>query len=108
MPYWTVDASMAVMTLLLGAEDAGLGALFFAVFHGERQVRRALGIAAVMQILGALALGYAAPPDPHPPTAGADDTGAFGSGRSALRKRRTPDDIIHRGGWRTSSERGTP
>ena len=26
-PYWTIDASMAVMTLLLAAEDAGLGAL---------------------------------------------------------------------------------
>ena len=32
-PYWTIDTSMAVMTLLLAAEDRGLGALFFGVFH---------------------------------------------------------------------------
>ena len=54
-PYWTVDTSMSVMTMLLAAEDAGLGALFFGIFRGERQLRRALGIPAVMQILGALA-----------------------------------------------------
>ena len=45
-PYWTVDASMSVMTLLLAAESVGLGALFFGVFKGERQLRRALGIPA--------------------------------------------------------------
>jgi nitroreductase len=103
-PYWTVDTSMAVMTMLLAAEANGLGALFFGIFRGERQLRRTLGIPNVMQILGALAIGYAAPPDPTPPT-GSDETGAFGSGRSAPRKRRTPDEIIHRGGWRTSSDR---
>ena len=35
---------MSVMTLLLGAEDAGLGALFFGVFHHEVALRRELGI----------------------------------------------------------------
>ena len=102
-PYWTVDTSMAVMTMLLAAENAGLGALFFGIFRGERALRRALGIPGVMQILGALALGYAAPADP--PTPGADDTGAFGAGRSSPRRRRTPDEIIHWGGWRTVSWR---
>ena len=34
-PYWTIDASMSVMTLLLAAEDAGLGALFFGIFQRE-------------------------------------------------------------------------
>ena len=62
---------MSVMTLLLAAEDAGVGALFFGIFRGERELRRALGIAPVMQILGAVALGYPAPPD----AAGPDDTG---------------------------------
>ena len=51
-PYWTIDASMSVMTMLLAAEAAGLGALFFGVFRGERQLRRALGIPAMMQLLG--------------------------------------------------------
>ena len=54
---------MSVMTMLLAAEDAGLGALFFGVFQGERELRRALGIPAVMQLLGAIALGWPAPTD---------------------------------------------
>jgi nitroreductase len=103
VPYWTVDTAMSAMTMLLAAEDAGLGALFFGIFRGERQLRRALGIPGFMQILGAIAIGYAAPPDETPPSG--DDTGAFGSGRSAPRKRRTPDEIIHRGGWRTPADR---
>ena len=40
VPYWTVDAAFAVMTLLLAAEDAGLGALFFGVFQGEAGAAR--------------------------------------------------------------------
>ncbi len=43
VPYWTVDAAFAVMTLLLAAEDAGLGALFFGVFQGRRSCAAALG-----------------------------------------------------------------
>ena len=44
VPYWTIDASMSVMTLLLAAEDVGLGALFFGVFRGERELRQVLGV----------------------------------------------------------------
>ena len=101
-PYWTIDASMSVMTMLLAAEDCGLGALFFGVFRGERQLRRALGIPPTMQLLGAIALGY---PDRGDSTAGGDDTGPGGPGRSAGRRRRRPDEIIHRGGWRVRPER---
>ena len=97
-PYWTVDTSMSVMTMLLAAEDVGLGALFFGIFRGERELRRALAIPPVMQILGAVALGYPAPVDAG--GGSGDDTG--GKGRSAPRKRRTPDEIIHRGSWRPS------
>jgi nitroreductase len=99
-PYWTVDTSMSVMTMLLAAEDLGLGALFFGIFRGERELRRALGIPPVMQILGAVALGYAAPVEAKPTTTDATDPG--GPGRSAGRTRRTPDEIIHRGSWRPS------
>jgi nitroreductase len=98
-PYWTVDTSMSVMTMLLAAEDAGLGALFFGIFRGERELRRSLGIPSMMQILGAIALGYPAPVEAG--VAASDDTG--GKGRSAGRTRRTPDEIIHRGSWRPSS-----
>lgn len=84
-PYWTIDASMAVMTLLLGAEDLGLGALFFGVFHDEAALRVELGIPEHLELLGAIALGHPA-------------TGAS-TGRSATRPRRTPDQIIHRARW---------
>ncbi len=85
-PYWTIDAAMAVMALLLAAEDVGLGALFFGVFNGEVQLRAELGIPGDLDLLGAIALGFAA-----------DD--ATGGGRSAGRRRRPPDEIIHRSRW---------
>jgi nitroreductase len=85
-PYWTVDASMSVMTLLLAAEHAGLGALLFAVFSGEAEVRAELGIPEDLQLLGAVALGWPA------------DDGAV-SGASARRPRRKAAEIIHRAGW---------
>ncbi len=86
VPYWTVDASMSVMTLLLAAHDAGLGSLFFGVFHGEDELRRVLGVPEHLELLGAIALGYRAPVGER-------------RGRSARRPRRRPDEIIHRGRW---------
>lgn len=90
VPYWTIDASMSLMTLLLGAQAAGLGALFFGVFQGEDRLRAGLGVPADLQLLGAVALGYARDDG---------DGGAAGQGRSAGRPRRNPGEIIHRGGW---------
>jgi nitroreductase len=90
-PYWTIDAAMAVMTLLLAAEDAGLGALFFGVFKGERELRQSLGVPSSLDLLGAIAMGY--PDDPTDPSGGTT------RGRSATRVRRGPDEIIHRGRW---------
>lgn len=87
-PYWTIDASMSVMTLLLAAEDEGLGALFFGVFKGERELRRALGVPPHLQLLGAISLGYPATADR-----------SASQGRSAARPARTPQQVIHRGGW---------
>jgi nitroreductase len=93
VPYWTIDTSMSVMTLLLGAEDVGLGALFFGVFNNETAIRAELGIPAHLELLGAIALG-------HPLTDRGDDTqqGAD-AGRSSNRPRRSPHEIIHRNGW---------
>ncbi|CAN5820806.1 nitroreductase family protein [soil metagenome] len=85
-PYWNIDAAMAVNTLLLAAEDAGLGALFFGIFHGEHDVRAVLGIPDDLELLGALALGYPAEVSEV-------------VGRSAGRPRRPAREIIHPGGW---------
>jgi nitroreductase len=85
-PYWTIDTAMAVMTLLLAAEDVGLGALFFGVFEREAELRAALGIPPHLELLGAIGLGYPADRETRP-------------GGSALRRRRPPSEIIHRGGW---------
>jgi nitroreductase len=90
VPYWTIDTSMAVMTFLLAAEDAGLGALFFGVFRGERELRQQLGIPSGLELLGAIALG-------HP--AADDDAALSGPGRSAGRSRRTARQIVHHGRW---------
>ena len=86
-PYWTVDASMSLMTLLLAAEDNGLGALFFGVFHNEDQLRSLLGIPEHLQLLGAVALGW-----PF-----AEDRAE--QGLSANRPRRRPAEIVHHGCW---------
>jgi nitroreductase len=75
------------MTMLLAAEDAGLGALFFAVFSGEQQLRTRLHIPDAMQLIGAIALGW---------PLGNDKSHA---GASAGRGRRNADQIIHLNGW---------
>ena len=87
-PYWTIDSSMAVMTLLLAAEDVGLGALFFGVFKGERRLRQRLRIPPGLDLLGAIALGHRC-----------DESGVEPAGRSTGRSRRRPNEIIHLGGW---------
>jgi nitroreductase len=84
VPYWTVDTAFAVMTLLLGAEAAGLGALFFGIFGGEAELRDALALPDPMELLGAIALGWPA--------------GEDRPGHSAGRRRRPPEEILHRGG----------
>ena len=84
-PYWTIDTSMAAMTLLLAAEDNGIGALFFGVFQREADVRTEFAIPDALEIVGAIALGR--PRDDHE------------AGRSSKRARRSPDQIIHRGRW---------
>jgi len=83
-PYWLVDGGMAVHTLLLGAVDAGLGALLFGLFAREEAVRAALGVPEDRDVVGVVALGHPLPSRP---------------GRSAARPRRAEDDVIHRGGW---------
>ena len=92
-PYWTVDASFAAMTMLLAAEDAGLGALFFGVFHGEQQLRTRLCVPDAMELIGAIAIGW---PDERVVE---NETPKTEKGLSASRARRSAEQIIHLNAW---------
>ncbi len=83
VPYWDTDTAMAAMLVLLGAEDHGLGALFFGV-PGPRHdaVREALGIPEDRRLVGVVALG-------------AEAERVRGSARS--RPRRGVDEVLHLG-----------
>jgi nitroreductase len=94
VPYWTIDASFATMTMLLAAHDEGLGALFFGVFNGEQQLREGLRIPTHLQLIGAVALGYERTPE-----ASEANDAAFSRGASANLPRLSTDDIVHYGGW---------
>jgi nitroreductase len=96
-PYWTIDASMAVMTMLLAAEDVGLGALFFGVFRNERELRHSLAVPTGLQLIGALALGY--PAEFSTSDSSTKGHSAPAKGRSASRQRRSPSQIMHQGRW---------
>lgn len=84
VPYWFVDGGAAVQTLLLAAEDAGLGALFFGLFEHEPKVRETFGVPAAQRALGAVALGHRADGRPS---------------QSQLRRRRGIDEVLHRNSW---------
>jgi len=85
VPYWDTDAAMAVMILLLGAVDAGLGACFLGNFRGEEQLRTAIGVPADRRYLGAVLLGEGGGADPP--------------SISSSRPRRSSSEVFHRGGW---------
>ena len=61
VPYWDTDTAMAAMVALLGAVDAGLGALFFGVpAQRHDAVRAAYGIPPDRRLVGVTALGHEA------------------------------------------------
>jgi nitroreductase len=59
VPYWFGDAAFGVMTVLLGAVDAGLGACVLGNFRGEQRLASDLGVPAGWRLFGAVALGRA-------------------------------------------------
>jgi nitroreductase len=84
VPYWQLDAAMAVMVMLLAAQDAGLGALWFGVFRDGERLLEVLGVPPGHELIGALAIGHPLSSEP---------------GRSAARPRRPLEDVLHRGHW---------
>ncbi len=85
VPFWFVDTAFSVMTLLLGATEAGLGAAFLGNFRGEDGLRRVLGVPDGFRWFGAVLLGFPGEPDPPSTSVG--------------RGRRTIEECVHRGGW---------
>ena len=86
VPYWDMDAAMAVMLMLLTAVDEGVGAWWFGVFHGAEALLRDLGVPEGRRLVGAVALGYQA----------ADDRP---QGSARTRPRRPVNEVVHRGRW---------
>jgi nitroreductase len=90
VPFWDTDTAMAAMVLLLGAQERGLGALFFGVpAQAHRAVNDAFGIPDGLRIVGVIALGH---PDPDAPTPRSP---------SLRRGRRPLGQIVHRGRFGT-------
>ncbi len=57
VPYWFGDAAFSTMLLLLGAEDAGLGAVFLGSFRGETGLLSSLGVPGGWRLFGAVVMG---------------------------------------------------
>lgn len=64
VPFWWIDAGMAVENILLAAVAEGLGACFFGLFGHEEAVRRELRVPAGRRLVGTVALGPPAPDEP--------------------------------------------
>ncbi len=82
VPYWWVDAGMAIQALLVAATAADLGSCFFGAFEHEPAVIDGLNIPRSHRIVGLVALGHPAPDRPS---------------SSAQRPRRPLDEVIHYG-----------
>jgi nitroreductase len=85
VPYWTGDAAFGVMTVLLAAVDAGLGACVIGTFKGEKELAAALGVPAEWRLFCAVLLGRPDGDDHRSP--------------SLDRPRPGPDERIHQGRW---------
>ncbi len=85
VPYWFVDGGAAVMTMLLAAQDRGLGAAFFGMFAHEQAVRRRFDVPTDRRGVGTVAIGHPA----------GDDRPS----RSAGRGRPDLSDVLHRSRW---------
>jgi nitroreductase len=85
VPYWIGDAAFGVMTVLLAAVDAGLGACILGTFLGEAALADVLGVPEGWRLFCAVTLGH---PD------GADH-------RSPSLERPGPSEVdrVHRGRW---------
>lgn len=90
VPFWHMDTAMAALLILQTAVDEGLGACFFGIpVEKEAAVRAEFGIDPDFDPIGVITLGHRT-----------DDTGNAGS--PARRRRKSVDDVVHRGRWARS------
>ena len=89
VPYWQIDVAFACQSMLLTAVDLGLGALFFGIFTGERELLAALAVPDGYRPIGALAIGHSLPGERSRP--------------SLKTGRRPAEQTVHRGGWQGGS-----
>jgi nitroreductase len=75
-PYWDIDTAFGVMLILLSAVELGLGALFFAIFEGQKPLMEALNVPDGYRPIGAIAVGH--------PTAGERSKPELPTGRRRL------------------------
>ncbi len=85
VPYWYGDAAFGVMTVLLSAVDAGLGACVLGNFRGEDALAARLGVPEGWRLFAAVVLGQ---PD-------GEDHRSRSLDRAAPSRR----ERIHRGSW---------
>jgi nitroreductase len=85
VPYWHMDTAMAVMLMLLTAQDAGLGACYFGLpADSVNPVRRAFGVPDDRSPIGVVSVGHRA-----------EDLVRGSSARG----RRPLSAVVHRGRW---------
>lgn len=58
VPYWHGDAAFGVMSVLLAAVDAGLGACLLGAFRGEHELSCVLGVPEAWRLFGAVLVGH--------------------------------------------------
>ena len=88
VPYWYVDTGMAAENLLLAVVDEGLGALFFGIPTPLwAAFRAAFGVPEAWDPVGAVAIGHPGDRAVEPRASG------------HTRRRRTLDEVVHRGRW---------
>jgi len=87
VPFWHVDAGMAIMLILLAAIDEGLSGWYFGIVQGETDLLPELGVPDQYALLGAIAIGHRSP----------DDVTTKGSAYS--RTRVSVDELVRRSHW---------
>ncbi|HET6698372.1 MAG TPA: nitroreductase family protein [Nocardioidaceae bacterium] len=93
VPYWDIDTGMAALLILQTAVDEGLGACFFGIPPDRVPAfRAAFAVPEDHMPIGAITIGHRVP---RPTATGAAEVAGSGS----RRKRRTAEDVVHRGSW---------